>query len=231
MASTAKRLRPENLTAALASVVLFALLCAVVAYWVLQWLAPQSPVAPNASSTPALPADPMAATQLFGLDKGPGPVAARVTNIQVIGIAASGRSSAAILSVDGKPARAFAIGEKVSEGTTLSMVRAEGVEIERDGTKIQLAAPPRPDLAILTSGVGKTRGADTQAAAQTPVPTQPMQPGVPAQPAAPAGAVAPGGAVPGGASPPGAALQALPGRPAAMPPNPPTMSQPAITKP
>ncbi len=89
---------------ALLSLLLFVALCASLAYWLLQWLAP----APRAVAAPPVAQTPMpplsAAFNLFGGNPQSGAMA-----IQLRGIIHSGRASdsVAIIAVEGKPARAL----------------------------------------------------------------------------------------------------------------------------
>ena len=81
-------------------------LSASLAYWALQWFAPpQRPIAAVPVSA-APPASVEAAAGLFGGQQ----VSITVSNYQLKGVvaAANGRRSAAIIEVDGKPARADA---------------------------------------------------------------------------------------------------------------------------
>lgn len=130
-------------TTALLHLVLFALVIAIGAYWAVRIFTPQ-PIAapPPLSAPPPREPDPIAAARMFGLIQ---VAAAVVSNIQVAGIFAAGKDSSAILAVDGKPPRAFVLGQEVVPGTTLVAVKAEGVTLERSsgGERQEIQAPSR----------------------------------------------------------------------------------------
>jgi len=213
-----------------ASLAMFALLCATIAYWVLQLLAPAVPIAPAGSLADRGDVPELAsAARLFGLPAGSGGAQASVapaSNIQVLGVAASELRGSAVLAVDGKPPRAFMVGDAVSADAKLVEVRPGAIVIERNGARIELPAPQRPSVATLWSGPARA-GESTSAAAAPPVPTAPPPPAAPLPPpaagAAPSPQPAPGPLdlrTPGpAAAPPSAAhaQPAEPGTPAAAP--------------
>jgi general secretion pathway protein C len=142
----------------------FAVLCAVVAWWAVQLLAPRAPVAPAAAAgeTQALPELRLAA-QLFGAAPGAqGAATATATagNVTVVGVLAAGMRGSAILSVDGQPPRAYAVGERIGPSQTLFEVRGDQVVIEQGGRRLALAAPTRPALSLLTDGPRRAGGID-----------------------------------------------------------------------
>jgi general secretion pathway protein C len=196
--------------ARIVSVLLFAALCAIVAGWALQLLAPRAPIAPAGAVAQAQPpTDLGAAGKLFGGAPRPADaVAAGPSNIQVAGVLAAGPRGVALLAIDGRPAKPFAVGESVLEGTTVRAVSADAVELERAGRPLRLAAPPRGSLEVLTSG--PQRGAAPGAASVPPAGVPPL----PARPLPPAGAAAAETAPPAGVAVP----SAVPGPPPGMPP-------------
>jgi general secretion pathway protein C len=198
--------------ARIVSVLLFAALCAIVAGWALQLLAPRAPIAPAGAVAQAQPpTDLGAAAQLFGGAPRPADtVAAGPANIQVAGVLAAGPRGVALLAIDGRPAKPFAVGEAVLEGTTVRAVSGDAVELERAGRPLRLAAPARGSLEVLTSG--PQRGSAPGVASAPP----PGVPPLPPRPLPPAGAAA---ATADAAPPPGAALSAPP--PGMPPPGPP----------
>ena len=117
-----------------------ALLCAILAYWTLRVLEPVPPLvaAGLVVSGPQEP-DPRLAARMFG---DLGAAASAGLSVQVGGVAASGPRSSAVLSVDGKPARAYLIGQEVAPGTILVAVARDGVTIERSGVRSQFPVPP-----------------------------------------------------------------------------------------
>jgi general secretion pathway protein C len=141
--------------ARIVSVLLFAALCAIVAGWALQLLAPRAPIAPGGAVAQAqAPVDLRQAGLLFG---GAPSVAGNTappppSNILVTGVLAAGPSGVALLAIDGKPARPFHVGERVSEGLAVVSVSADTVELDRGGVAVRLPAPARGSIAILTSG-------------------------------------------------------------------------------
>jgi len=200
--------------ARIASVLLFAALCAIVAAWALQLLAPRPPIAPAGAVAQVQPSlDLGAAGRLFGSTPqaaGASTVAAP-SNIQVAGVLAAGPRGVALLAIDGKPARAFAVGDPVGDGMTVRSVSGEAVELDSSGTPMRLAAPARPSLAVLTSGPNAAIGGGAPSPAlpgalpplAAPRPTvAPNEPPALLPPPAPMSA---GGPVPGlapGAAPP-----------------------------
>ncbi len=192
---------------AAASLAMFALLCATIAYWALQLLAPAVPIAPVGSLAGAGDAaDPVSAGRLFGLPSGSGSAQAPVapSSIQVLGVAASELRGSAVLSVDGKPARAFMVGDAVSAAAKLVEVRPGAVVIERNGARVELPAPQRPSVATLWAGPARS--------GEAPTATAPPARVVPPPPTPPAAAAA--GAAP---SPPAPLDLRTPGPAAAAP--------------
>ncbi len=198
------------------SVLLFAALCAIVAGWALQLLAPRAPIAPAGAVAQAQPpTDLSAAGQLLGGAPRPvDPVAEGPSNIQVAGVLAAGARGVALLAVDGRPAKPFAVGEAVVDGTTVRSVTGDAVELERGGRPMRLAAPARGSIDVLTSGPQRGAGG-------APAPaSSPGLPPLPARALPPAGAAAPL-AEPGAPSqpPPGIGVPSLvPGLPPGVPP-------------
>jgi len=200
------------------SLAMSALLCATIAYWALQWLAPAVPIAPAGSlsdrqDTPDL----VAAVPLFGLPVGgraAGPDAA-LSNIRVLGVAASTVRGSAVLSVDGKPPRAYMVGDAVTAEATLAEVRSDAAVIERSGMRFELAAPQRPSVAILSAGPARSEATASAPAASAPAASVPVT--APAQtPAQPAVSVtAPAQPAAAAAAPPPAPPEAQAGQPPA----------------
>ncbi|MCO5105879.1 MAG: hypothetical protein M9907_02230 [Burkholderiaceae bacterium] len=169
-----------------ASLAAFALLCATLAYWALQWLAPAVPIAPAGSLADQRDApDLAAASRLFGMPVGSGGTApvAMPSNIQVLGVAASEVRGSAVLVVDGRPPKAFMVGDAVGADAKLVEVRSDAAVIERNGARIELAAPKRPSVATLSSGPARSDA--TAGATAPPVATAAPAPAAPL-PAAPA---------------------------------------------
>ncbi len=106
--------------------VLWALVAASAVYWGLKLTARAGAVAaPVAVRTPP-PADPVAVARLLGSSpKGPEgvPVASVSSRFVLTGVVASrNRQGAALIAVDGKPAKPFGVGAAVEEGLVLQSV-------------------------------------------------------------------------------------------------------------
>jgi general secretion pathway protein C len=175
--------------ARIVSLLLFAALCAIVAGWALQLLAPRAPIAPAGAVAQAQPPSDLSATgQLFGgLPRAADAVAEAPSNIQVAGVIAAGPRGVALLSIDGRPAKPFAVGEPVADGMKVRSVSGDEVELERAGQPMRLAAPARASLAVLTSGPQRPTGGAASGAAPPP----PGLPPLPPRTLPPAGAAAP----------------------------------------
>lgn len=132
----------KKLVNALVHIVMLAVVCAVAAYWVIKIVTPQPTSAPPPlAAPPPRDPDPTLAARMFGLVQ---VAQAVVSNIQVTGVFAAGSDSAAVLTVDGKPARTYVIGQEVAPGTTLVEVRSDAAVVESGGGRQELRVPPRP---------------------------------------------------------------------------------------
>lgn len=151
-----------GLPAWLGTLAAFALLCAVVAWWAVQLLAPTVPVTPatGISAPTALP-DLKLASQLFGSANEHENVAAGPSNVEVIGVLAAGSRGSAILAVDGQPPRAYAVGERISPVQRLFEVRPDAVVVQGEQARQEIAAPARSSLSVLTDGPDDAAGART----------------------------------------------------------------------
>jgi general secretion pathway protein C len=150
------------------------LLSASLAYWGLQLFKPQQRAIAAPPVQPALALNIDAAKGLFG-----GQIAvAAVSNYQLKGVvAARGDDSAAILSVDNKPAVALAIGKEVLPGVLVKEVHPRYVLLSEGGV---IKRVDLPSDAGVSSGPAGLPGQPMPA--PTPQPIQPIQP-VPQQPA------------------------------------------------
>lgn len=199
---------------------MFAVLCATIAYWALQLLAPAVPIAPTGSLVDQRDApDLAAAARLFGLPVGgrAGAPPAALANIQVLGVAASAVRGSAVLVVDGKPPKAYMVGDTVTADTRLVEVRSDVAVVERNGVRVELVAPQRPSVAILSGGPARADG--TGAASAPPVPTVPPR------------YVPPPAAVPGQSAPQPAGAAAQPAAVPTPPPQPATAVQAGVDPP
>ena len=159
--------------------------------------------------TPAAAGVPMAAPSL----------ASRFQLLGVVAGAHSGRG-AAVISIDGKPARSYRVGATLEEGIVLQAVHGREAELGAPGRNeplvvLQVPAPTMASVQGVTPAPGY--GPAPAAPAYAAPPAAPATPAYTAPPAAPA---APAYSAPPGASP------ALPfGAPAGAPP------APAVTEP
>lgn len=130
-------------------VVMLAIVSAIAAYWVVKILTPQPTAAPPPlAATPPREPNPTMTARLFGLIQAP--QVAAVSNITVAGVFAAGKSGSAVLVVDGKPARAYVIGQEVSPGLRLVDVQPEVVVLEgSSGARQELRVPARATVASL----------------------------------------------------------------------------------
>lgn len=157
-------------TPPVASLAMFAVLCATLVYWALQLFEPAVPIAPAGSLADQRDAPDLgAAARLFGQPVGDrtAGLATAASNIQVLGVAASARHGSAVLAVDGKQPKAYQIGDAVTADAKLVEVRSDAAIIERNGMRIELPAPQRPSVATLSSG--PTRSGASTAASAPPV--------------------------------------------------------------
>lgn len=124
---------------ALVAFVLFVALCASIAYWVLQWLAPAPrAVAAPVASERAMPPVSAAANLFGGAAKGGG-----MMNVQLRGIIHAGRSagSAAILAVDGSPPKFYRVNAELMPGVTVKAIHAKTVVLSDRGAERELPLP------------------------------------------------------------------------------------------
>src|SRR5690606_24578830 len=129
------------------SVLLFALLCAIVAYWALRLLEPPVRIAPSGSLAAAETVASLGPAQtLFGrTGTAAAPVAQAVaSNFKVLGVIADAERGAAIISIDGGPPEAFGAGMQIDDNHKLKAVSAKEVIVLRGSEEIRLDAPPSP---------------------------------------------------------------------------------------
>jgi general secretion pathway protein C len=131
----------KKFAAAAVHLVFFALVVAIAAYWGVRIFTPAPTAAPPPIPPPPVrDPDPVATARMFGKVER---VQAAVTNIQAIGAFAAGKDSSAVLSVDGRPARVYLLGQEVVPGTRLVEVTAESVVLESGGARQELRLPAR----------------------------------------------------------------------------------------
>ena len=138
----------RRLAVALFNLAMLALVCGIGTYWAIRILTPTPASMPPPPAAAALrEADPMLAARMFGLVQA-APTAQQTLNVQALGAYAAGRDSAAVLAVDGGPARVYLLNQEVSPGARLVEVRRDAVTIEQGGARREVALPPQPALGL-----------------------------------------------------------------------------------
>jgi len=61
--------------------------------------------------------------------------------VSVVGLIAAGDRGAALLSINGEPAKAYRVGQTLAQGVTLAGVSANGVSLDQDGIIEQVSIP------------------------------------------------------------------------------------------
>jgi general secretion pathway protein C len=181
----------KKFAAAAAHLVCFALVMAIAAYWGVRIFTPAPTAAPPPLPPPPLrDPDPVATARMFGKVERVQQVA---TNVQAVGAFAAGKDSSAVLSVDGRPARVFLLGQEVAPGMKLVEVTAEAVVLEAGGGRQEVRLPPRavasfggapPPPNFVREGNTLTAPSLGPGAAARPIPPPP-QPAMPAPPPPP----------------------------------------------
>ena len=122
--------------------VFFVAVMAIAGYWGIRIFTPPPIAAPPPLPPPPLrDPDPMAAARMFGkVDV----VQSVASNIQALGVFAAGKDSSAVLVVDGKPARAFVVGQEVAPGMKLVSVTSEIAVLETAGGRQEVRMPAQP---------------------------------------------------------------------------------------
>jgi general secretion pathway protein C len=113
----------------LSSWVSLVVLATVAGYWSMRLLAP-APLQPPPLAVPSTPE--AGATAWRTLFSGSGGVTGPILLRGVI--TGDGRDGVAVLSIEGKPGRAFRSGTEVAPGIVLAEVKAKSVILERNGT-------------------------------------------------------------------------------------------------
>ena len=126
--------RMNRLSIRLVSLALFGLFCATLTYWVITLT--QRPAAPSQAAAAQVEPSASDAAQLFGSQP------TRATQIQLIGVLGiSNHEGAAIVSYNGEPPHAVALGQGVGGGSTLNEIRTRSVIIEHNGAKTEVTMP------------------------------------------------------------------------------------------
>jgi general secretion pathway protein C len=194
----------KKFAAAAVHLVFFALVMAIAGYWGVRIFTPAPTAAPPPTAPPPLrDPDPVATARMFGKVER---IQAATSNIQAIGAYAAGKNSSAVLSVDGRPARVYLLGQDVAPGLRLAEVGPEVVVLESGGARQELrlplravaafgGAPPPPNFTrqgnMLSAPTVGAPGAGRPAGGPPGSLPQPPQPQLP-QPTPPQSAPPPG---------------------------------------
>lgn len=163
------------------------LACAQLAYWAIQLVTPAPAPAPAPVQAVGIhDPDPVLVARAFGQVDTAAPAA--IANIQVAGVYAAGRDSAAVFIVGDRPARAVRLGQEVAPGSTLVEVSPDGVTLDSGGVRRQLRVPNPPVVAA--GGPAPARGEQhgnvlTAPMVETPPGSRPVasrSPGMPMSP-------------------------------------------------
>lgn len=121
------------------------LLLAVVVYWGVTLAAPVAAAAASEAHAgpPARPAFDAAASVPLVRLLSPGAVQ---TDVVVLGVMAGDHAPLALLSVDGRPAEAYAPGQRLGPSTVLASVSASTVELTQAGQSRSLPVPGLPPM-------------------------------------------------------------------------------------
>jgi general secretion pathway protein C len=151
--SVRTRLTSLGWPAWMASLAATAALGATLAYWILLLGAPSPPIGPaRLAAAPPEATDTAAVSRMFGVAAAASSATAVAPPlaIQVTGIVAAGRRGSALLAVEGKPARAYAVGDAVTATARVRNVTADAVILDMGGgATASLPAPPRTPVSVL----------------------------------------------------------------------------------
>jgi general secretion pathway protein C len=136
--------------AAVATAALWALAAASAVFWGLRWAAPPDIAAPPAATRSQIEPDPAAVAQALGSASNQPVVAAppeAASRFALLGVVAGAdRQGAALIAVDGKPARPFKVGATVADGFVLQSLTARSAALGAGGgeSALVLQLPTRP---------------------------------------------------------------------------------------
>ncbi len=165
-------LAPSRLPA-MAAFVLFIALCASIAYWLLQWLAPAPrPVAAPVTSERVMPVASVAANLFGGVAKD-----GATLNIQLRGIVHAGQESGsvAIMTIDGNPPRYFRVASELMPGVTLKAIHARKVLLSDRGAERELLLPAFSSQESSATGMARPAVPEPAVAPQLNQPLPPQQ--------------------------------------------------------
>ncbi|MDE1980889.1 MAG: general secretion pathway protein GspC [Betaproteobacteria bacterium] len=134
--ATLRFYRPTPWMPALASISAAALLAAVLGFWAMRLFAPAPLPLPSAVLQERTDSSGLVWSGLFS-GRNVGPIVLR-------GVVAAGPAdSAAVLSVNGAPGRAYRVGQEVAPGVRLVAVDTRSAVLERNGVRETLPLPAR----------------------------------------------------------------------------------------
>lgn len=135
----------------LATLVLWALAAASVVFWGLRLAAPADAAPPPAVASAPAAVDPVAVGRLLGAVDAPVVAAATpdaASRFALLGVIADADGQgAALVAIDGKPARPFRVGAKLGDSFVLQSVGARAATLGADvhgAAAFTLQLPPRP---------------------------------------------------------------------------------------
>ncbi|SFH83705.1 general secretion pathway protein C [Collimonas sp. OK307] len=176
---TKKLGRPSKRLPEFLSLLLFMLLCACTAYWVMQLIKPPLRAVTAPPQAEQAQVDVSLAAGLFG---GRGTVTV-ASNYQLLGVVAAKKDedSVAILSADGKPAQAVRQGKELLPGTSIKEVHATYVLLSEGGVlkRVMLPEDVRSKSGMVSPAPIPASGRAPAAAPNQDLP--PEQPAVPVQ--------------------------------------------------
>lgn len=127
----------RRLAVRLASLALFAVLCATLTYWIVT-LGSRDTAPLPAAAPGRLPVTVDAAQTLFGSRTGD----TRAADIHLSGILALADGAAAIVSYGAEPARAVSLNGLIARGAKLVAVKPRSIVVERNGARAEIFLPP-----------------------------------------------------------------------------------------
>ena len=163
----------------LVELLLFLVLCAVVAWWAMQMLRGDAIAVPpragvgNAAGDGDRIEQVLASARLFGARR-PGTLS---DNVRALGVVAdaSGHGSV-IVSVDGQAPRAYRVGDTI-DGRVVTAIRAGEIELEVNGARqvfrLPAVRPGAPGMTVMPPSAAPISAAAADAAAAPRAPTYP----------------------------------------------------------
>jgi general secretion pathway protein C len=119
----------------LTTFLLAAMAAASAAYWVLKWTSPTPPLRAPAALPPTQTIDTSKIAQLLGASAtsaAKAPATSALDSYKLMGVIAQGSQGtqgSALIAIDGKPAKPYRVGDKVSDTLVLHSVTARGAAL------------------------------------------------------------------------------------------------------